>query len=126
PPAPKERAMDYGHDHGHVEDDDEHDRGLAYDLSTLFDRRRTLKLLAGAGASLFAFTACGSDKNSAASGGTSSTAAAAGSSTTGATTGGTTATTATSGTVSAADCKTIPSETAGPYPGDGSNGPNVL
>lgn len=30
------------------------------------------------------------------------------------------------GTVGNASCSTIPAETAGPYPGDGSNGPNVL
>ncbi|QFZ21732.1 dioxygenase family protein [Saccharothrix syringae] len=76
-----------------------HDRGLAFDLATL-TRRRALTLLGGAG--LASLTACGT-------GGTLST------------TGNTTTTTA------AAECgDVVPEETAGPYPGDGSNGPNVL
>jgi protocatechuate 3,4-dioxygenase beta subunit len=74
------------------------------------DRRRALTLVAGAG--LTTLVACGSSSNggsSAAS--TSSTAGASGGSST---------------TTGEASCATIPSETAGPYPGDGSNGPNVL
>jgi hypothetical protein len=74
------------------------------------DRRRALTLVAGAG--LATLVACGSSSNggsSAAS--TSSTAGASGGSST---------------TTGEASCATIPSETAGPYPGDGSNGPNVL
>jgi protocatechuate 3,4-dioxygenase beta subunit len=87
----------------------DHDLGLAHDLTTLFDRRRALKLLAGAG--LVTLVGCGSDaKGTAAS--TTSTEAGSGSST--------------SSTAAAASCLTIPSETAGPYPGDGSNGPDVL
>src|SRR5213082_992087 len=34
--------------------------------------------------------------------------------------------TADAGTASAAECSKIPEETAGPYPGDGSNGANAL
>ena len=83
-------------------------------------RRRALTLLAGAGASAVALAACGG------SGGDSTAA------TTTSTTGSPT------GRPSAAarpvrrqqrqhgDDGTIPEETAGPYPGDGSNGPNVL
>jgi protocatechuate 3,4-dioxygenase beta subunit len=78
-----------------------HDLGLRFDLGTLLERRRLLKLLAGAG--LAALVGCGSDNKTASSTSTSP-----------ATTGG------------ASDCTTIPDETAGPYPGDGSNGPNVL
>ncbi|MEQ1786010.1 MAG: intradiol ring-cleavage dioxygenase [Acidimicrobiales bacterium] len=97
--------------------DDLHDRGLAFDLATLrerateptrLERRGALKLLAGAGAGLV-LVACGSDSPSA--------------STTSSTAGGVTRTTAGSGT-SAADA--IPAETGGPFPGDGTNGPNVL
>ncbi len=79
-------------------DHDLHDRGLAFDLETIFDRRQALKLFAGAG--LATLIGCGSDEPS--------------------TSGSTPTATA------AADCETIPGETAGPYPGDGSNGPNVL
>jgi protocatechuate 3,4-dioxygenase beta subunit len=38
----------------------------------------------------------------------------------------TAATSAASGTASTANCDVIPEETAGPFPGDGSNGPDVL
>lgn len=100
---------------------DLHDRGLAFDLATLraraqaparFERRGALKLLAGAGAGLV-LVACGSDSDDAST--TTS------SSTTSTTAGGST-TTAGSGPPTDA----IPEETGGPFPGDGSNGPNVL
>jgi len=95
---------------------DDHDRGLAFDLGTLLDRRRTLKLLAGVGA--LAFVGCSSKTTA---GGATSTSAA-----------GSTPATASPPTTglpavgAAASCDTIPTETAGPFPGDGSNGPNVL
>jgi protocatechuate 3,4-dioxygenase beta subunit len=73
------------------------------------DRRQVLKLIAGASLVTFAGVACG--------GGNGSSTSA-------------TATTAASGSdaTPAADttCEPIPEETGGPYPGDGSNGPNVL
>jgi protocatechuate 3,4-dioxygenase beta subunit len=74
------------------------DQGLAFDIGTLFSRRRALRVL-GLGVAGAALAACGTDSGS-------STAA-------------TTTTTATSS-------GEIPDETAGPYPGDGSNGPDVL
>jgi len=81
-----------------------HDRGLEYDLGTLH-RRRFLGLFSAAG--LAAVAGCAADD------------------TTDATT-----TTTTSSTPSASTTTTnvdeIPQETAGPYPGDGSNGPNIL
>jgi protocatechuate 3,4-dioxygenase beta subunit len=84
---------------------EDHDRGLVFDLVTL-DRRRVLKLLGfgGVSATLFTIAGCGP---AGASGSATSSAGA---------------------TASAADasCAIIPEETAGPYPGDGSNGPNVL
>ena len=76
-------------------------------------RRRALGVLLGA-AGAVTLAACGS--------GSSRTASA--SSTTSTTTGGSTSTTS-SGTAST-DCTEIPEETAGPYPADGSNGPDVL
>ncbi|MET0578826.1 MAG: 3,4-dioxygenase subunit beta [Ilumatobacteraceae bacterium] len=102
--------------------DDDHDRGLQFDMSTLFDRRRLLALFAGAGATAL-LVACGSGDDDAATASTSGG------------TSGTTATTAAPGTATAAtaataatdtSCSPIPEETAGPYPGDGSNGVNVL
>jgi protocatechuate 3,4-dioxygenase beta subunit len=84
------------HDH----EPHEHDLGLAHDLSVLVTRRRVLGLLAGAG--LVAVAGCAN----AATGGPG-----------GRPGGG-------SGETSAAG--EIPEETAGPFPGDGSNGPDVL
>ena len=82
----------------------DHDRGLLYDLGTM-DRRRALTLLGGAGA-LAALAACGT--------GTGSTSSRA---------------SASSGSISSDTTGTlteVDDETAGPYPGDGSNGVNVL
>jgi protocatechuate 3,4-dioxygenase beta subunit len=74
----------------------------------LMQRRRVLGLLAGAG--LVSLVGCGSPSDTAASAPTT----AAGSAGTAGTAG------------SAATCAKIPEETAGPFPGDGSNGPNIL
>jgi protocatechuate 3,4-dioxygenase beta subunit len=81
----------------------DHDRGLSFDVGTLMNRRRSLTLLGGAGLAVLA--ACGTGA------GTSGTVA------------GDTTTTADDGT---AACAVIPEETGGPFPGDGSNGKNVL
>ena len=89
-------------------DDDDHDRGLQFDLSALVGRRRLLGLFAG-GVGAAALTACG--LASATRGGSGTTRHAA-----------TTATT----TGSSGTLTETPEETAGPYPGDGSNGVNVL
>jgi protocatechuate 3,4-dioxygenase beta subunit len=90
----------------------DHDRGLAFDVSTLVSRRRALQLLAVGG--LTALAGCGSSS----SGGTTGA---------GSTAAGTTAATTTaSGGTGDVPASAIPEETAGPYPGDGSNGPNVL
>ena len=85
-----------------------HDHGLAHDLKVLdasiAQRRKALGLLAGLGA--IGLLGCG--------GGGDSSSNSATTTTTTTTTGGTT-----SGT--SATCSVIPEETAGPYPGDGSN-----
>jgi len=88
----------------------EHDLGLEYDLGTL-RRRNVLRLLAGAGLAVVA----GCSADAAAPSGSSPSAS-------------TTSSTPTTGTSSSAptDIEEIPGETAGPFPGDGSNGPNVL
>ena len=98
---------------------DDFDRGLAVDLGRLMERRNALKVFAGAGA-LAVLAACGSD----AAGSAASTAGSAATDTT--ITTAATATTATT-TAAVATCTTVvPEETAGPYPGDGSNGPDIL
>jgi len=91
-------------DHEH---DDVFHRGLAFDLGTVMRRRRLLGLLAGVGAATL--VGCST------SDGTGQAAENAGS----------TATTATAA-ATGGSCAEIPEETAGPFPGDGSNGPNVL
>ena len=82
------------------------DQGLQFDVTTLLSRRGMLGAF-GVTAGALALAAC-----SATAGGSSSptTATSSGSST---------------GTTSS-DLTEIPDETAGPYPGDGSNGPDVL
>jgi protocatechuate 3,4-dioxygenase beta subunit len=76
---------------------EDHDRGLAFDMPKLISRRRALGVLAG-GLTTAALAACGGS-SSPSSAGPATTASADGE---------------------------IPDETAGPYPGDGSNGPDVL
>ena len=82
----------------------EHDLGLAHDLRVL-SRRRIFQLAGAAGASALV-AACSGGSTKQVSVATPSTSAIAS---------------------DAASCATAPpAETAGPYPGDGSNGPNVL
>lgn len=77
--------------------EDIEDQGLGFDVETLFRRRNVLQAL-GLGAVAFGLAACGAQSGTA-----SSSSSSAGTST-----------------------GEIPDETAGPYPGDGSNGPDVL
>jgi protocatechuate 3,4-dioxygenase beta subunit len=79
------------------------DQGLGFDVATLLGRRQVLRAL-GLGAVTAGLAACGAGTGS---GGTSTTAPAA-------------------TTAAPAALTEIPEETAGPYPGDGSNGPDVL
>ncbi|MHA7301797.1 intradiol ring-cleavage dioxygenase [Pseudarthrobacter sp. MDT1-22] len=101
-----------------------HDRGLEFDLSTMISRR-SLGMFLGAGGAAAALAAC-TPGGSGTTAGTSTSAATATATASAATT---TATPAASPTLTRAiaECGVeIPQETAGPYPGDGSNGPNVL
>ncbi|MEU1934874.1 intradiol ring-cleavage dioxygenase [Streptomyces coeruleorubidus] len=82
----------------HDEGPHEHDRGLSYDLPVLA-RRRMIRLMAGA--SLIPLMGCTTEVKTPASSSSSSSS-------------------------SSAACAEIPEETAGPFPGDGSNGVNVL
>lgn len=103
-----------------------HDRGLEFDLSTMISRR-SLGMFLGAGGAAAALAACtpGGSGTTA----STSTSAATESSTATASAASTTPTPTASPTLTRAiaECGVeIPEETAGPYPGDGSNGPNVL
>ena len=93
---------------------DDHDRGLVFDLSNLVTRRRALTVLSGAVAAVV--VGCSGDDDS----------TSAGASTTSSTTSGAGATSTTAAGAAAACDAPLPTETAGPFPGDGSNGPDVL
>jgi len=84
------------------------DQGLAFDLETVMARRQLLKLVgfAAAGGGLLGLAACLPSGNAASSGAAITSGA--------------------SGSAATADCTIIPEETGGPFPGDGSNGPDVL
>lgn len=114
---------------------DTFDRGLAFDLATLMERRRALRLFTGAavGGAALALVGCGDDGSPAATGTVALEGTATGATnTTGATMvsgGGATVTVSpipTQATPASSCSGVIPSETGGPFPGDGSNGPNVL
>jgi protocatechuate 3,4-dioxygenase beta subunit len=103
-----------------------HDRGLEFDLSTMISRR-SLGMFFGAGGAAAALAACTPGGSGNPTG--TSTSAATESATATASAAATTATSTASPTLTRAiaECgMEIPQETAGPYPGDGSNGPNVL
>lgn len=92
------------------------DQGLAFDLETLLTRRSMLKAIGLGGLTAGLVVACGpSGGGTPAATATASTAASA-----------STASSAAGGSAAAADCSVIPEETAGPFPGDGSNGPDIL
>jgi protocatechuate 3,4-dioxygenase beta subunit len=91
------------------------DQGAPFDLRTLFSRRTVLSLV-GLGAGGAVLAACTPSTSSAASTATSTPVPAVTS---------TPAITAAATTV-AVPAAEIPDETAGPYPGDGSNGPDAL
>jgi protocatechuate 3,4-dioxygenase beta subunit len=96
-----------------------HDRGLDYDLPRLLHRRGMLKLVAGAGlvgTGLITLGACAATTS------TADSAPQGGRPPGGGSGGGAAQPTQISDTANGE----IPEETAGPYPGDGSNGANVL
>lgn len=83
------------------------DQGLGFDLGTLMSRRRMLAAL-GIGAAGIGLAACGTSSPGGSTASATAPSSAAGSAPT------------------IAPLAEIPEETAGPYPGDGSNGPDVL
>lgn len=90
-PRPDDEVVDQG-------------QGLAFDLGTLFTRRRAFQVL-GVGAAGSVLVACGVPTSTATSSATAS---------------------ASPSVANTTGLTEIPDETAGPYPGDGSNGPDVL
>ncbi|GAA1611971.1 intradiol ring-cleavage dioxygenase [Actinoplanes couchii] len=82
-------------------DEEVFDQGLGFDLGTLMGRRQILRAF-GIGAVTLGLAACTNESSTSGASATSST-----------------------GTGSTSSTE-IPDETAGPYPGDGSNGPDVL
>jgi protocatechuate 3,4-dioxygenase beta subunit len=100
-----------------------HDRGLDFDLPRLLHRRGMLKLVAGAGlagAGLVTFGACADDTS------TAGTTASQGGEPAGPAGRGPGAGAPQPNQTSDTANGEIPEETSGPYPGDGSNGANVL
>lgn len=91
------------------QDEEVVDQGLAFDIGTLVNRRRALQIF-GIGAASTAVAACGAASTS----GTSSSG------------GSTAASSDAAAATSSGSLTEIPDETAGPYPGDGSNGADVL
>ncbi len=96
PPVPSPSGLSYQGRPLPRPDDEVVDQGLSFDVGTLVSRRRVLTLF-GVGLGAVGLAACGASDPT----GTPSSAA------------------------TTADGE-IPEETAGPYPGDGSNGPDVL
>ena len=88
-------------------------------------RRRMLGILGG-GLGAVALVACGDDSTATSSAERSTTTAGASSASTTSTTAASAASSATTAATAVTSCTKIPEETAGPYPGDGTNGPNVL
>ena len=89
---------------------DEEDRGLVHDVRTLVSRRSALGLFGALGAGALVAGCGGTAVTSASAGGTTP---ASGS-------------TSSSSSSSSGDLAEVPDETGGPYPGDGSNGVDVL
>ena len=92
------------------------DQGAPFDLRTLFSRRTVLSLV-GLGAGGAVLAACAPSTTGAASTATSTPAP---------TVTSTAPAAAAAATTVAVPAAEIPDETAGPYPGDGSNGPDAL
>jgi len=99
-----------------------HDRGLDYDLPKRLHRRGMLKLVAGAGLAGAGLITLGACADSAESGANTGAPQRGSRPPGGGPGGGAPEVTGTSDTANGE----IPEETSGPYPGDGSNGANVL
>jgi protocatechuate 3,4-dioxygenase beta subunit len=113
------------HVHHREADLENHDRGLDHDLPRLLQRRGLLKLVAGAsltGAGLLSLAACADGSTPAATAAPSGDGAPPSGGPGGGPGGRPTDTQASTDRANGE----LPEETAGPYPGDGSNGANAL
>jgi protocatechuate 3,4-dioxygenase beta subunit len=118
--------MSHGHAHAHDELED-HDLGLSHDLPQIVERNRLgrrelLSILGGVG--VVAVAGCAADGSSTSTASDTASSGSAGAPAGGAPPAGGGAMAGES-SVEVAEGE-IPEETAGPYPGDGSNGVNVL
>ncbi|WP_082589981.1 intradiol ring-cleavage dioxygenase [Agromyces sp. Soil535] len=95
----------------HGDEIDEDHRGLVYDIRTLVDRRRALGLFGGIGVTAL-LAACAAPETEPSASATATTTAPSA--------------TATPTAEASGPITEVPDETGGPYPGDGSNGVNVL
>ena len=95
-------------------------------LSTLLQRRSLVKLLAGTG--IAALLGCSSDSSASpgTASGTDPPSTDTASTNASATSTGATATESVTAPTDLASCEAIPAEMGGPFPGDGTNGPNLL
>ena len=108
---------DYSDQNNHSDHDDHDDfGGLERDSAQLMGRRRALQVLGGGLGLAGLLAACGTSATTSQSAGTTATTAAGGSAT---------PTSLAAGAV-APPGPVTPEETAGPFPADGSNGPNLL
>ncbi|TFH98373.1 intradiol ring-cleavage dioxygenase [Micrococcus lylae] len=114
-PDPSEAAKRFEGRLLHRQGEDVEDQGAAFDIGTVVTRRNALGVF-GAGAGALLLAACGAGASESSSSGSSSSSAAASSSTSG----------AAASSASGKDYTEMNTETAGPYPADGSNGPDVL
>jgi protocatechuate 3,4-dioxygenase beta subunit len=96
-------------------DEPPYDQGLHFDVETLLTRRQVIRAM-GLGAVAVSAAACLPGATPEATPSASPTATA----------GPTSGSTAGAGATTGADCQVIREETAGPFPADGSNGPDVL
>ena len=96
---------------------DEEDRGLVYDVQTLVSRRSALGLFGALGAGALVAGCSGTTGSSTSSGGSTT---ASGS------TSASSSPSSPSSSTASGDLTEVPDETGGPFPGDGSNGVNVL
>jgi protocatechuate 3,4-dioxygenase beta subunit len=98
----------------HGDEIDEDHRGLVYDIRTLVDRRRALGIFGGVGLTAL-LAACSADEPKATATASSTPSASA-----------TPSAPSTPSAAASGPIDEVPDETAGPYPGDGSNGVDVL
>ncbi len=97
---------------------DEEDRGLVYDVQTLVSRRSALGLFGALGAGALVAGCSGTTGTSTSSGGSTTASGSASASSS--------PSSSPSSSSAPGDLTEVPDETGGPFPGDGSNGVNVL